>query len=242
MDHLLMSAIIAVHSRPHSLVFTVSAHFHRRASVAKLHPRHHPHHLFRILGIHIHPHLRPQGPPLDYVALFLFAILSGIGINGFGEVALLSAGVYVANHHLPIEPVLLIAWLAAMLGGIVGWLIGWQAGRRLLTAAGPLRNFRMKMLEHSEAVYYLHPSLAIVLTPSWAAGIERVHWRQYLPLNAVSALIWALPLGLGAYLLGRHITTELSNEIGWVVAAVIVLFILYSLLQRFLRTPHQRSR
>jgi membrane protein DedA with SNARE-associated domain len=174
------------------------------------------------------------------VALFLFAILSGIGINGFGEVALLGAGVYVANHNLPIEPVLSIAWLGAMLGGIIGWVVGWQAGRRLLTAPGRLLHFRTKMLKHSETVYYLHPALAIVLTPSWAAGIEKVRWRLYVPLNACSALIWALPLGLGAYFLGSHITTEFSNEIGWVVAAVVILFVLYLGLQRFLRTPPHR--
>src|SRR5271166_3908339 len=173
MDHLLISAISAVHPRPHPPDVTVHAHLHRHSSVAKARVRHH----LRILGIHINPHLRPQGPPLDYVALFLFALLSGVGINGFGEVILLGAGVYVANHNLPIEPVLFIAWLAAMLGGIIGWVIGWQAGRRLLTAPGPILQFRTNMLKHSETVYYLHPSLAIMLTPSWAAGIEKVRWR-----------------------------------------------------------------
>ena len=174
------------------------------------------------------------------MALFLFAILSGVGINGFGEVALLGAGVYVANHKLPIEPVLFIAWLGAMLGGLVGWAIGRHVGRRLLTVSGPLLDFRTKMLAHSEEVYYQHPSLAVVLTPSWAAGVEKVRWRPYITLNAVSALIWALPLGLGAYLLGSHVTTEFSSEIGWVVAAVVVLFILYCVVQRVLRTaPHR---
>ena len=175
------------------------------------------------------------------MALFLFATLSGVGINGFGEVALLSAGVYVANHEAPIEPVILIAWLGATLGGIVGWAIGWQAGRRLLTASGPLLRLRTRMLAHSEEVYYQHPSLAIVLTPSWAAGVEKVRLRPYILLNALSALLWALPLGLGAYLLGAHVTTEFSSEIGWVVLAVVVLFIVYQVVQRFLRTAPQRS-
>jgi membrane protein DedA with SNARE-associated domain len=237
MDHVLIGAITAIHSRPHHRLSTFHARHHHHSHVAKVHA----HHYFRILGIHIHPHLRPQGPALDYVALFLFAMLSGIGINGFGEVALLGAGVYVANHNLPIEPVLLIAWIGAMSGGIIGWVIGWQAGRRLLTAPGPLLHFRIKMLEHSEEVYYLHPSLAIVLTPSWAAGIEKVRWRPYAPLNALSALIWALPLGLGAYFLGSHITTEFSSEIGWVAAAIVVLLVLYRVAQRFLRTPSHRS-
>jgi membrane protein DedA with SNARE-associated domain len=237
MDHLLIGAIGVVHTRPHPPIATIHAHLRQRFPFAKVHA----HHYFRILGIRLHPHLRPQGPTLDFVALFLFAVLSGFGINGFGEVALLGAGVYVANHKLPIEPVLLVAWLGAMLGGIIGRVIGQQAGRRLLTASGPLLHFRTKMLAHSEAVYYLHPSLAILLTPSWAAGIEKVRWRPYVPLNALSALIWALPLGLGAYFLGSHITTEFSSEIGWVAVAIVILFVLYCVLQRFLRTPPHRS-
>jgi membrane protein DedA with SNARE-associated domain len=237
MDHFLIGAATAIHPRSHVPVFTTHARLDLRAPFVTRRT----HHYFRILGIRFHPHLRPRGPALDYVALFLFAILSGIGINGFGEVALLSAGVYVASHKLPIEPVLLIGWLGAMLGGIVGWALGRHVGRRLLTVAGPLLRLRTKMLAHSEAVYFLHPSFAIVLTPSWAAGIEKVRWRRYLPLNALSALLWALPLGLGAYLLGAHVTTEFSREIGWVVAALIVLFVLYQGLQRFLRgspRPH----
>jgi hypothetical protein len=51
----------------------------------------------------------------------------------------------------------------------------------------------------------------------------------------------ALPIGLGAYFLGSRITTEFSNEIGWVVAVVVILFVLYLVLQRFLRTPPHRS-
>jgi membrane protein DedA with SNARE-associated domain len=232
---LIAAATVVVHAREHPHVS--AGHLHTlRHHTAKAHTRHYIH----ILGLRLSPHIRPQGPPLDYVALFLFAALSGIGVNGFGEVALLGAGVYVSNHHLPIEPVLLIAWLGASAGGIVGWAVGRHAGRRLLTAPGPLFRFRTKMLEHSESVYYLHPSVAVVLTPSWAAGIEKIPWRPYLSLNAISALIWALPIGLGAYFLGPRITTEFSDEIGWVVAGLVLLFFIYAGLQRLLRTPSHR--
>lgn len=232
MSHLLIGAASVVHPRLHS---PFSANL-RHLPFAKVHIHHH----FRFLGIRLHPHFRPQGPPLDYVALFLFSMLSGIGVNGFGEVTLLGAGVYVADHKLPVEPVLLIAWLGAMLGGIIGWVIGRHAGRRLLTARGPLHRFRTKMLAHSEEVYFLHPSLAIVVTPSWAAGIENVPWRPYIPLNALSALLWAVPLGLGAYFLGASITTEFSSELGYMVVAIIVLFVLYHVFQRFLRASLER--
>ncbi len=251
MDHLLAAVVTLANHRTHSAAAATHLHHVRSAlaktqahKVLKAHKAHKAHKEFRFLGIHLrfHPHLRPRGPALDYIALFFFAMLSGFGINGFGEVALLGAGIYVANHKLPIEPVILIAFLGAMIGGILGWLVGWQVGRRLLTAPGPLHRLRTRMLEHSEAVYFMHPAFAVVLTPSWAAGIEKVHWRQYAPLNALSALIWALPLGLGAFFLGRRVTTDFSDEIGWVVAAVVVVFVLYALLQRFLGRPRQTAR
>ena len=38
------------------------------------------------------------------------------------------------------------------------------------------------------------------------AGIHRMRWSRFLPANALSALAWALVVGLGAYLLGPSIT------------------------------------
>ena len=190
---------------------------------------------------HIHlpllSHIRVHGPALDYVGLFLFAVLSGLGINGFGEAAVIAAGVYVANHDLPVAPVVLIAAAGGFVGGVGGFVIGRIGGRSVLTAPGPFASVRRKMLEHSEEVYLHYDALAILATPAWAAGIHRAHWPKFLWLNLASALLWAAALGLGAYYLGSRITTEFSSEIGWIVGGVVLVLATYYFMRRVLRAP-----
>lgn len=195
---------------------------------------------------HIHlpilSHIRVHGPAIDYIGLFLFAVLSGVGVNGFGEAALIAAAVYVANHHIPVAPVVSIAAAGGFVGGVVGFIIGKHGGRSIFTAPGPLAHFRATMLEHSEEVYLHYDLLAILITPAWAAGIHRIRWPKFLWLNLASALLWAGSLGLGAYYLGSRITTAFSSEIGWIVGGVALVMVIYYFMQRALRAPSRPSR
>jgi membrane protein DedA with SNARE-associated domain len=202
---------------------------HKRKSVAHIH-------------LPILSHIRVHGPALGYVGLFLFAILSGIGVNGFGEAALIAAAVYVANHHLSVTPVVSIAAAGGFVGGALGFLIGRFGGRSIVMASGPFFHFRRKMFERSQEVYLHYDAFAILITPAWAAGIHRVRWLKFLWLNVVSALLWAASLGLAAYYLGSRITTEFSNEIGWILGGVAAVLVIYYVLQRALRTPSGPSR
>lgn len=187
-------------------------------------------------------HIRVRGPAIDYVGLFLLAALSGIGVNGFGEAALIAAGVYVARHHIPVGPVVLIAAAGSFGGGVVGFIIGKRGGRALLTASGPLARLRRRLLEHSEEVYHHYDVLAILIMPSWTAGVHRIGWLKFLWLNLASSVIWAGALGLGAFYLGSRVTTEFSGEIGWIVGGVAVILVLYYFIHRALRAPSRHSR
>lgn len=210
----------------------VRAVAHPHHAVAHHRPRHPSYIHLPILS-----HLRVHGPAIDYLGLFLLSVLSGLGINGFGEAALIAAAVYVANHHLPLAPVILIAAAGGFLGGVAGFVIGRHGGRTILTAPGPIARLRRRMLAHSEEVYLRYDTLAILITPAWAAGIHRARWPRFLPLNLASALLWAGILGLGAYFLGSRITTEFDDEIGWVIAGVVGVLVLYQLIGRALRSP-----
>src|SRR5205807_9728841 len=136
------------------------------------------------------PHL--HGSPIDYVGLALAAGASWVGVPGPGEPVLIAAGVVAARHKLDIGSVLLIAWLGAAAGGVLGWAIGLKAGRALITARGPLRRARLKAVARGEDVFRRHPVIAIVLTPSWIAGIHRVGATIYLCVNAIGAALWAV--------------------------------------------------
>jgi membrane protein DedA with SNARE-associated domain len=174
------------------------------------------------LDVHVHFH-RFHGPPFDYGGLALAAALSWIIGIGPGEVLLIAAAVLAAKHKLDLTEVVLIAWLGAMLGGIIGWLVGVQAGQAVLTARGPFRRSRQNALTRGERVFKRRVVLAVVLTPSWVAGILRVRWRVFLPANALSAAIWAIGIGVGGFLIGPPIA-DLFGELG--TAGLIILSIM----------------
>ncbi len=139
-----------------------------------------------LLGLHIHLHLfhHVKGPAFDYVGLGLAAFASWAGLPGPGESLLLAAGVFAAKHKLDITPVLVVALVGATAGGIVGWLFGLIAGRSVLTAPGPLRSIRLDAAEKGEQAFKRLEAVAILLVPSWVAGIFRARAGIYNLVNA----------------------------------------------------------
>jgi membrane-associated protein len=128
--------------------------------------------------------------------------------------------VVAARHKLDISSVLLIAWAGAAVGGVVGWVVGLKAGRALITAPGPLRRLRLNAVARGEDVFRRYPVIAIVLTPSWIAGIHRVGAAIYLPVNAIGAALWAVGIGVGAYLLGPTVI-DLVDDLGLVTGVAL---------------------
>ncbi len=120
---------------------------------------------------------------------------------------------------------ILVAFLAAAGGGVVGWLIGMKAGRRLLSAPGPLHKLRLRALERGDEVFERYVAIAVIVAPTWVAGIHRVRPAVYLPLNVLGAVAWAVGIGLGAYFAGPPIE-DLASDLGWAITVGIVLLVL----------------
>ena len=115
--------------------------------------------------------------------------------------------------------------MAANAGGIVSWLIGLKAGRRVLTAPGPLHGLRLRSVARGEAVFRRAEVVAIILTPGWVAGINDSRARLYLPTNAISALaLWAAPIAIGAYFAGPPLL-DLVSDFGLIASVGLVLFV-----------------
>jgi membrane protein DedA with SNARE-associated domain len=174
----------------------------------------------------------------DFAGLAAAAAASWLGIPGPGEPVLIAAGVLAGQHHLALLPVLIVAWLAATFGGVAGWALGRRAGRTLLTARGPLRAMRVRAVARGEELFARHPVVAILLTPSWIAGINRARPALYLSLNAASAAVWAGGIGLGAYFAGPAII-EVVEDYGLVttvlLAVVIAAAVVFEVRRRHLR-------
>jgi len=197
--------------------------------------------VFALLHIHLHLHLHHSfhGPGVDYASLAAGAVASWVGVPGPGEPLLIAAGVLAARHNLDLGSVILVAWLAATAGGIGGWWIGRIAGRGLVTARGPLRGARLRAVQRGEEVFARRPVAAIMLSPSWVAGINRARPPVFLVINAVSAGLWAGGIGAAAYLVGPSViefVDDLGTLLGTVaIAAVVVLVVLELRRRRRLR-------
>jgi membrane protein DedA with SNARE-associated domain len=196
-----------------------------------------------ILGLHLHIHLlhHVKGPAIDYLAVALASFASWVGLPGPGEPVLIAAGVFAAKHKLDITPVVLVAFAAASFGGVVGWLAGMFAGRSILTAPGPLRKMRLKAAARGEEMFKRVEVVAILLTPSWVAGINRSGAGVYLLTNAASAIVWALVFGLGAYYAGPPIL-ELAGDFGVAVSVGIVVLVVGLVGAEVTRRRRRRAR
>jgi membrane protein DedA with SNARE-associated domain len=172
----------------------------------------------------LHPHARRSG--VDLVGVFLASGASWAALPGPGEAALIAAGISAAHHHLDLAAVLAVAWAGACAGGIAGWIVGVKGGRELVTAPGPLHRLRLALVARGDRFYERYGLVAVLFTPSWIAGIHDMRWSRFLPANAISALTWALSVGLGAYLLGPSIT-DIAADAG--LAGALLLGLLFGL-------------
>lgn len=187
----------------------------------------------------VHHRHRFRHPSFDYAGLAVAAFASWAGVPGPGEPVLIAAGVLAAQGHLPLLPVLLVAWGAATLGGIIGWAVGLKAGRAILTGPGPLRTTRIHVVQRSERLFASHSVLAVLLVPSWVVGIYRVRPAVFHAVNAVSAAAWAGGLGAGAYFAGP-VVLDVFNDIGTVLTVVVLVLIVAGLAAEILRRRRRR--
>jgi membrane protein DedA with SNARE-associated domain len=181
----------------------------------------------------LHHHARGSG--VDYAGLFLASLASWALFPGPGEAVLIGAGISAAHHHLSLASVLLIAWAGAGTGATVAWIIGMKGGRGLLTAPGPLHHLRLALIARGDGFYERYGPLALLVTPPWMAGIHHMRWSRFLPAVALLTLLWALSIGLGAYLVGPSITdivADVGLAGGLLVGLLLVLGVVLVLRRR----------
>ncbi len=175
-----------------------------------------------ILALHLLHHVK--GPTIDYLGVALAAFAGWVGVPGPGEPVLIAAGLFAAKHDLDISPVLVAAWAGATVGGIVGWLAGMWAGRSVLMAPGPLRRMRLHAIARGEELFKRWEIVAILLTPSWVAGFNRSGVVVYNVTNLLSAGVWAVGIGLGAYYAGPPIL-DLIDDVGVLLSIALVALV-----------------
>jgi membrane protein DedA with SNARE-associated domain len=188
---------------------------------------------------HVHVHVHVHGSSIGYLGVALASAASWLGVPGPGEPLLIAAGVLAAKNKLDITTVIVIAFASAVAGGIAGWMIGLKAGRAVLTTRGPLHDMRRGALARGDHVFDRYPIIAILLTPSWIAGIHKVRPLVYHIVNVISAAVWAVGIGLAAYYIGPSVI-DFVSDLGWVTGAGLVLLLALIVGAEILRRRRRR--
>jgi membrane protein DedA with SNARE-associated domain len=181
------------------------------------------------LAVHLHHHVR--GPGLDYFGVALAAAIGWAGLPGPGEAALIAAGIAASRGRLDLAAAITAAWAGASVGGMCGWLAGRVGGRRVVLAGRWLRRARERALERGNRFFERYGLVAVYFAPSWVAGINGMTAGRFLPANAVCALLWAVLVGAGSYVVGPSVR-DLVTDIGIAGSVAIGLALAVTVLAR----------
>jgi membrane protein DedA with SNARE-associated domain len=188
-------------------------------------------------------HLRHalERPSVDLIGLAVAAFVEWAGGPGPGEPVLIADGISAAHHHVQLAAVVAVAWAAATAGGIAGWWVGIKAGRTVLTTRGPLLGLRRAVLRRGDRIFKRAPVIAILLTPSWVAGIHGVPSGLYNTVNVLSAVVWSAGIGVGSYFAGPPIV-EFVSDLGLVSLYGLLGLIAVAIGGEILRRRRRGSR
>ena len=173
--------------------------------------------------------------------LGIFAIVfaeSGLLIGFFlpGDALLFTAGFLASGPssvpdslHLPLVPLILGIWIAAVAGDQVGYLFGQRVGPALFKRPDS-RFFKQANVEKASAYFEKYGSKTIVLarfvpvvrtfTPI-VAGVSNMHYRTFVRWNVIGGTIWAFGVTLLGYFLGQIDVIEQNLELAILTVVAI---------------------
>jgi membrane protein DedA with SNARE-associated domain len=173
---------------------------------------------------------------------FLPAIigLESLGVPSPGETSLLLAAVLASQGKLQIWLVIVIAVASAILGDNLAYGLGRWLGRDVLTAPGPFRNYRIKLIDLGDRFFDQHGSRTVFIgrwitvvrsVVAWLAGINEMPFWEFFLYNFLGAATWATAYGLAGYY-GGNAAVEAFKKIGLgaaivVIVALVVFYLVY---------------
>jgi membrane protein DedA with SNARE-associated domain len=186
-----------------------------------------------------------------YFAVGGLVLVEDFGIPVPGETILIAASLYAGAGKLNVVAVGIIAWLCAVLGDNIGFLIGHFGGRRLALKYGKyvfLTSARLDSAEH----FFEHHGGKIIVAARFieglrqangiVAGITGMHWKRFIPFNALGAALWVgLWVSVG-YLAGNHITTIYEQITRYSLYVLIVLAVAVAALIAWRVRKHLQRR
>lgn len=170
-----------------------------------------------------------------YPAVFLLVGLESLGIPLPGETILIAAGIYAGTtHKLSVWIIFAVAAAGAILGDNIGFWIGDKGGYRLLRRYGhyiradesKIKVGRYVFDRQGPKVVFFGRFVSVLRTyAAFLAGTLKMHWRKFLPFNALGGIVWSAIYAFAAYGLGNTInqaSKPVDISLG-VVAAIIIV-------------------
>ena len=186
-----------------------------------------------------------------YFAVGGLVLVEDFGIPVPGETILIAASLYAGAGRLNVVAVGVIAWVCAVLGDNIGFLIGHFGGRRLALKYGKYVFLTAGRLDKAENFFEHHGGKIIVAARfieglrqanGIVAGITGMHWKRFIPFNALGAALWVgLWVSLG-YLAGNHITTIYEQITRYSLYVLIALAVAAAALIGWRVRHHLRQR
>ncbi|GAB2723623.1 hypothetical protein GCM10010442_51050 [Kitasatospora kifunensis] len=148
---------------------------------------------------------------VEYVLLFLLAMISGFGLPGPGDASMIAAGTLAGEGKLNIWIVLGISMTAWLAGSVVGFVVGFRQGRELLERPGWFEKRRRELLAKGDDAFGRRTFTASMVLPAFVSGVFRVRFPLFLlgALTAGAALI-GLYVGV-SYFLGPEVAERIGS-------------------------------
>src|ERR1700704_896973 len=182
-----------------------------------------------------------------YLAVFVFVGVESIGIPVPGETMLVTAAIYAGTTgRLSIFWVIVASSAGAIIGDNIGYTIGRTGGYRLLKRYGRYIRLEENRLRLGQYLFHKHGSKVVFfgrfisvlrIFAAFLAGVNRMHWRQFLIFNAAGGIVWSTLYGVAAYLLGQQLL-RLSGRVDLVLAILGLIVIIGAIV--FLRRNEAR--
>jgi membrane protein DedA with SNARE-associated domain len=172
--------------------------------------------------------------PATRFAYLVLAVLIGAESAGIplpGETALITGAVLASQDKLSLPIVITVAALAAIIGDNIGFYLGRHGARRLLSRPGRFETRRQAFLQRGEAFFERHGGKTVFfgrwlpflrVTAAWLAGAHHMSWPRFLAWNAAGGILWAVSVGVFAYLAG-DLAVRILHDAGYVLLAVVAL-------------------
>jgi membrane protein DedA with SNARE-associated domain len=193
-----------------------------------------------------------------YLALFAATFISAMALPIGAEIAIgyagaLASGQLTGNHdHLKIGLVILVAVVGEVTGSTLGYSIGRYGGRALVDKVGRFILLTHEDLDRAEAWFARRGEPVVFFgrfVPllrsfiSLAAGLGEMKLAKFLLFTVPACLLWCAALaGIGDALGSTwHHVIKVFSDVGYVVAAVIVITIVGLFLHRYRKVRAERA-